>query len=158
MTDVYLIRTLKNSKQSLGMLCVMDTVFHAKTLELGWHNNASNISCFPAGIYICKWTRSPRLSRESLARWLKKNPSKKESDAPDDVKNVYTYEITGVDGRAGLRFHSANWFFELKGCVALGSIFKDLNADMELDIVHSGDTIKAFNELMNKKDFRLIVI
>lgn len=139
MTDVYLIRTLKNDKQSLGTLCVMDTVFHAKTLELGWHNNASNISCIPAGSYTCKWTRSNRLSNEA-------------------GKDVFTYEVLGVPNRAGIRMHSANYFFQLKGCIALGSIFKDLNADTELDVVHSGDTMKEFSELMNKKDFRLIVI
>lgn len=162
--QVYLLRAKSDGKQTLGAwICqFLNEVFVAKTLELAWSNNASNISCIPVNdekipYYICKWTRSNSLSAKSVAAWLKANPGKAEKDCPEEVANIWTYEIFGVPDRAGIRLHSANFFFELRGCVALGDAHKDINMDNHLDAIHSGDTVKKFNELMNKQDFRLIV-
>ena len=159
MKEVYWLRKKSDGKQTLGAVVAqnLDEIFVAKTLELAWKNNASEISCIPVGEYICKWTRSNRLSRESLTRWLKANSGKTEADCPDEFKNVFTYEVMDVPLRAGIRIHSANYFFQLLGCLAMGDSHKDINMDVSLDTVHSGDTVKKFNAIMNKEDFKLII-
>ena len=139
---VKLIRFFGNDKQMLGLWTITDgsqLLFNAKTLELGWKNNEPQVSCIPAGTYPCKWTRSNRLSE------LK-------------GEDFFTYEILNVPNRAGIRIHSANYYHQLRGCISMGSMLKDLNADMELDVVHSGDTVKQFDSVMGGKDFELEIV
>ena len=141
MKDVNLNRFSGNTKQTLGTLSFIKDdgqLFVCKTLELAWKNNQSNISCIPPGSYTCKYTRSNRLSN------LK-------------GRDFFTYEVLNVPGRAGIRIHSANHFFQLLGCIALGDAHKDINADSELDVIHSGATITAMEEQLQRKDFRLII-
>jgi hypothetical protein len=136
---VKVFRLFKDEKQTLGVLTVTDNtgpVLVARTLELADKNNANNISCIIPGKYICKYTKSASFSAAK--------------GAP-----VYTYEITSVPGRAGVRIHSANYFSQLRGCIALGDSHKDINADGELDVIHSGDTVTSFERLMNYEDFEL---
>jgi hypothetical protein len=136
-----LIRTSHDSRQTLGVLIASagDKLFTCKTLELAWKDNQPNISCVPAGRYKCYYTRSSVLS------------AKKGAD-------VFTYEVIGVPGRTGIRIHSANYFHQLRGCIALGAAHKDLNADTIMDLVHSGETVKAFESFMNKEAFALEII
>lgn len=151
-----LTRFYGNDKQTLGSLVVpKKDLFICKTLELAWKDNKNNISCIPADTYLCKYTRSNRLSNESIARWLKKNLALKISHCPDEIKNIFTYEILNVKNRAGIRIHSANYFYQLLGCIALGNVHKKLDADDQLDILHSSKTIEKFVALMNKEDFLL---
>lgn len=139
MIQVSLIRYYESLKQILGILTVPGKeLFVCKTLELGWLNNQNNISCIPKGAYSCVWTRSNRLS--ALAG-----------------KDIFTYEILNVTGRAGIRIHSANYYYQLKGCIALGSATKDINADGELDVIHSGATVQQFNDLMKAQPFLLVI-
>lgn len=72
------------------------------TGELPDHDNASNISCIPPGVYRCFYSLSPRFG-------------------------YYTYALDSVPGRTGVRIHSANlmgdsppWKRQLNGCIALG--------------------------------------
>lgn len=121
--------------QSLGLLTVFDMktnniIFTCKTLELPDKNNASNISCIPTGVYECEMTYS--------------NAFKKQ-----------LYLIKDVPNRAGVRIHAANYVGQLRGCIALGSMHKDINADQVLDLVHSGNTMKKFQEIMQEKPFTL---
>jgi hypothetical protein len=136
MRTVQLFHTLQNDKQSLGTISMPDLGFNCKTLELPWKNNEPQVSCIPDNIYLCKWTRSNRLSK--LAG-----------------HDVYTYEIMNVPGRSGIRIHSANYFFQLLGCIALGDALKDINMDQQLDVIHSGKTVARFAEAMDYKDFYL---
>lgn len=140
MKTVLLNRFLDTTRQSLGVwqTNIIGELFICKSLELPFKNNEHNISCIPEGEYICKWTRSNRLSKMSK-------------------HDVYTYEIQNVPNRAGIRIHSANYFFQLLGCIALGDSHKDINADGELDVIHSGNTVAKFNALMNQEDFKLII-
>jgi len=129
-------RTYDDGKQSLGVLTVTDTsgvIFVARTLELPYKDNQNSISSFTPGKYICKYTTSPSFGFK-------------------------TYEITGVPGRAGVRIHAANYVSQLRGCIALGDAHKDINNDGLSDTVHSGDTVKAFEKLMNYEDFELEII
>lgn len=141
MKTVTLKRFYDDAKQSLGTWTApLDReVFVCKTLELGWLDNQSNVSCIPKGTYVCKWTRSNRLSKEA-------------------GKSVFTYEVLNVPGRAGIRIHSANYFFQLLGCIALGDAHKDINLDGKLDVIHSGVTCAKFAKLMNYEDFYLSIL
>ena len=140
MKEVTVIRVPSDEHQTLGILKVKDSDFMAKTLELAWKNNENNVSCIPIGTYICKYTRSKRISEAT-------------------GKDYFTYEITNVPNRGGVRIHSANYFHQLRGCIALGDKDKslDMDGDGSIDIAHSGATIKAFELLMNYEDFNLII-
>ena len=135
MRKTYLLRNPSDEKQTLGAFVVDDgpELFVGKTLELPNKGNKSDISCIPADQYICKWTFSPHLG-------------------------IWTYEVTDVPNRTGIRIHSANYFKQLLGCIAFGDTHKDINADNELDVIHSGNTVKHFNEIMNKEDFLLVIV
>lgn len=143
MKEATLIRSKDQTIQTLGGIISTSTpelgVFVARSMELPWKNNENNISCIPPGIYTCKYTRSNRMSLEK-------------------GYDVFTYEIMNVPNRAGIRIHSANYFFQLKGCCAVGDANKDINLDGNLDIIHSGDTVKRFVEYMNKEDFKLTIV
>lgn len=137
MKKVKLIRNFGDDKQTLGILTTDG--FECKTLELADKNNASRISCIPVGKYTVIWTKSPLFSKNA-------------------GHDVYTYEIQNVPNRGGIRIHSANFFFQLLGCVALGDMLKDINMDGELDVIHSGATLEKFHQVMNKESFELEII
>lgn len=140
MKRVHLLRQYL-PKQTLGVFVVPlepAGLWVCKTLELPWKQNLNNVSCIPDGEYRCEWTQSPRMSQERGSPY-------------------FTYEVKHVPKRTGIRIHAANFYHQLLGCIALGNSHKDLNADMELDVVHSGKTLEEFNTLMNKEDFVLVV-
>lgn len=114
-------------------------IFVARSLERPWDKNINNVSCIPAGSYRCEWTKSTRLSLIA-------------------GHDVFTYEVLNVSGRAGIRIHSANYYSQLAGCIAMGSALKDINADAQLDAIHSGDTVKEFAIMMGYKPFMLDVL
>ena len=132
MKEAILIRTSDDGKQTLGALTIVGTDFGCKTIERPYINNRNNISCIPKGVYVCKWTKSPRLGRN-------------------------TYEVLNVPMRSGIRIHPANYAYELHGCIALGSAYKDLNLDGLNDVVHSGETLRKFEELLNGEDLTLTI-
>lgn len=68
-----------------------------KTLEREYIDNASNVSCIPVspeGGYLCKPVNSPRFG--------------------------LTYEVTGVEGRSHILFHSGNTEKDTHGCILVG--------------------------------------
>lgn len=141
MKKVNCFRIFENEKQTLGAWTVTDesgVLMVCRTLELPDKNNANNVSRIPAGKYLCKYTQS--------------NSLKKADGTP-----LKCYEITAVKGRAGVRIHSANYFSQLRGCIALGAAHKDINADQQQDVLHSGKTIEEFEALMEYKDFELVI-
>jgi hypothetical protein len=141
MKEVTLKRFSDDTKQTLGVLSFVKDdgqLFVCKTLELPWKNNQNSVSCIPVGGYVCKYTRSNRMSAQK-------------------GHDVFTYEVLNVPNRAGIRIHSANFFSQLLGCVALGDAHKDINNDKEPDVIHSGATIANFENQLGKQDFKLIV-
>lgn len=132
---VELTRTNSDSVQTIGMLEAYnnDAKFTCRTLELAWKNNFVNISCIPVGRYTVDWTWSPKFQR-------------------------FTYEVKKVPNRDGIRFHSANYFYDLNGCIGLGERLTDINRDDHLDIVNSRVTVKAFEDFMQRKSFTLNVL
>lgn len=131
---VTITRSKSNKHETLGILTATNAGanFSCQTLELPWLNNAPNISCIPVGVYAVKRTFSPKFLK-------------------------YTYEVQGVPKRSGIRIHSANYYTDIQGCVALGSGLSDLNKDGELDVTNSRNTIKSFEGFMQNKPFTLII-
>jgi hypothetical protein len=139
MKKVQCFRTYENDSQTLGVLVVTGDLgpeLVCRTLELPDKQNASNISRIPSGKYKCKYTQSASL--------------KDKSGLP-----LKTYELLSVPNRAGVRVHSANFSSQLRGCLALGDAHKDINNDGNLDVIHSGQTLINFEQIMSYKDFEL---
>lgn len=130
MKKITIVRRKSDTKETLGNL-VTDG-FACKTLERPWLNNVPQVSCIPEGVYICKWTFSPRFMR-------------------------YMYEVQNVPGRSGIRIHKGNYFFDVVGCILLGNGYVDLNNDGNLDIVNSTITIEKFEKFMNGETFELTI-
>lgn len=132
---VILSRFISNDKETLGTLNVIidgRIEFICKTLELPDANNAPQVSCIPKGKYNVVWSLSPSFKK-------------------------YTYEVLNVPNRKGIRIHSANYYHQLLGCIALGDVHKDINADDQLDVIHSGATLAQFEKLLEYKSFILVI-
>ena len=67
------------------------------TLERPWKNNEVNISCIPAGTYVCKRVMSPTHGN--------------------------TFEVTNVPGRTHVLFHKGNYLKNTLGCILVGEKF-----------------------------------
>ncbi len=119
MKRAVLIRLNKNKKQTLGRLFVFDGLdvdFECCTMELPFKNNSRNVSCIPTGKY-------------------KVNPRNSE-------KYGDHYIVEDVLMRDYILIHPANYYTQLRGCIAIGYDFFDINGDGEHDLTHSRRTIK----------------
>ena len=127
MKRVFVIRDTIGRKLSLGICIVRDEnneiIFTSQSLERGWLNNQRNISCIPAGKYDLKLEFSPRFQKD-------------------------LWEIFNVPNRRECKFHAANFAFQLNGCIALGQKRADINADGEIDVTNSRNTMKKFHEAL----------
>lgn len=89
-----------------------------KTLELPWRDNKRNVSCIAVGDYLMV----------------------KEATSP---KHKYEhFRILNVYGRSGILIHIVNYVKDLKGCIGVGSIHKDLNLDSVPDVADSTKTLE----------------
>lgn len=104
------------------------------TIELPWKENQPDISCIPAGIYICKPYSSAR--------------------HPD------TWEVTNVPGRTAVHFDIANYACdifegdkivhpcELLGCIAIG-MGKDEKVPMVKNSEHALNFLRTMIGIKN---------
>jgi hypothetical protein len=99
------------------------------TLELPDRDNASNISCIPAGEYNIRPYSSERFGR--------------------------TYIVKEVSGRSGILFHAGNTIADTKGCILLGETLGKLKGDRA--VLNSGVTFKRFLSVMNWDDATLSI-
>ena len=109
--------------------------FTSISLERGWLNNKPNESCIPVGEYTCVYEFSPRFERK-------------------------LWEIYGVEGRSECKFHVANYYRQLNGCIALGLRSLFIDGDDNYDVSSSRDALVEFhNSLMDfqNKIIKLIV-
>lgn len=124
---VVLHRYNSTKTQSIGSVSVLDskgkTIFSCKSLERGWNNNERNVSCVPKGRFTIKLEWSNRFKSR-------------------------LWELKNVPNRSECKFHSANYWNQLNGCVALGLELKDINGDGLLDTTSSRVAMKAFHEAM----------
>lgn len=125
-----LTRLYDYGRETVGKL--ESGTFSCNTLELGFHQNQTNISSIPNGTYQVKWTFSPRFLKS-------------------------TYEIQNVPNRSGIRIHPSNLYSQLLGCIALGRGYDNLDGDMLPDILNSRQTVADFEWYMGRKEFLLII-
>ena len=115
---------------SLGTCLVYDDedkqVFKSESLERGWRDNMNRVSCVPVGKYQLKLEYSSRF-RTSL------------------------YELKDVPNRSECKFHAANYWHQLNGCIALGNNRKYIDGDAVEDITSSRNTMKEFHDAMANK-------
>lgn len=122
-----------NNKQTIGRLQLFDEereIFSCVTLELPWRNNENNVSCIPAGEYVVKHRYSEEYG--------------------------YHFHVTDVEGRSYILIHAANYYTDLRGCIAVGGAFADINKDGLKDVINSRQTLADFvNSVPRKEDFTL---
>lgn len=137
MEKITLERLETSDQGTFGRMMINDELFY--TGELPWRNNQNNISCIPAGIYVCKWTMSAHFKREM-------------------------YLLENVKGRAGIRIHSANFMgdkslrfrCQLNGCIAIGERLAEMAGQKALIV--SSPAVRRFEELMNYEPFVLEIV
>jgi hypothetical protein len=129
-----LIRISDDGRETLGVLIAFKEgqLFFCRTLELSYRSNQRMVSSIPKGEYICRYTYSHTFKK-------------------------YTYEVTSVKDRSGIRIHPANFVSSLEGCIALGDDLSDINNDGLLDVKNSRATVLRFEEFMNREPFKLII-
>ncbi len=134
MKRAVLIRLSQNKNQTLGRLFIfngLDLEYECCTLELAWQDNKRNVSCIPTGDY---------------------NVSIRESEKYDKH-----YQVENVMMRDYILIHPANYFTQLRGCIAVGYKFYDINKDGEHDVTHSRRTMKHLLEVA-PDGFNLIIL
>ena len=128
MYEVVILRDLFfDGQASLGSCLVYDNnkkrVFKSVSLERGWINNQNSVSCIPEGVYNLVLEYSPRFKKD-------------------------LWEIKGVPGRSECKFHTANYWWQLNGCIALGKHEDNLDQDPVMDIAASGPTMGRFHKAL----------
>lgn len=119
----YLEHTTLTTYADLHVYIQGKHVFHCKGMELGWKDNQIQVSRIPAGKYnmVLEW--SPAFKRK-------------------------LYELKEVPGRGEIKIHVANYYMQLKGCIALGTGVVDLNKDGIGDMTKSTDAFESFMKVM----------
>ena len=136
MKKVVLIRSIHESKQTLGHLFVLDgtqLMFKCKTLELPYNDNIRNLSSVPSGLYPLHYEYSPKFDR---ALW----------------------ELKNVPNRSECKIHVANYVRQLNGCIALGDMHLDIDGDGQRDVRNSTLSLQRFHESMESIRFSEIQI
>lgn len=95
-------------------------VLELVSVELPWRNNRRSISRIPAGRYPVVKEWSPRF-REML------------------------WELKDVPKRSEVKFHVANFMYQLNGCIALGETLADLDKDGKIDVKSSRIALDKFH-------------
>lgn len=103
------------------------------SLERGWRNNQSMISCVPEGFYTLKLEPSPTFKKD-------------------------LWELYGVPNRSECKFHAANYWRQLNGCIALGNKHIDIDGDGDPDVTSSRKTMKKFHEAMLGNNIAIVTI
>tara|TARA_R110001599_G_scaffold222595_1_gene421698 strand:+ start:292 stop:702 length:411 start_codon:yes stop_codon:yes gene_type:complete len=133
---VEIFRLEYEENQVLGNCAITENgkdIFLAKSLERADNNNQRNISCIPSGEYLCVLEYSNRF-------------------------NCDLWEIKGVPNRSECKFHGANYWHDLNGCIALGTKYMDIDNDGFRDVLNSKNTMKKFHKILEGlKEVQLIV-
>ena len=128
MKTIVIIRDWQDKNQTLGKCTIYNEdnkpLFSAVSLERGWRNNENRVSCVPLGNYTTVLEYSNRFKKD-------------------------LWELKNVPNRAECKFHSANYWFQLNGCIALGRSIMDINKDGYNDVTSSRNTMKAFHKALD---------
>ena len=135
MKGVYLFRTQSSAQGILG-LWVTDG-FQARTIELPWKDNRSNVSCIPAGEYPAAYRYSQKFKHHY---WIQNVP---------DRGWILTHNgVWAGDTELGYKTHS-------HGCIIMGKYHGRYQGQ---DCVFvSRVTLRAFMDFMDRKPFNLKV-
>lgn len=127
MKDVWILRDLFFDQQaSLGTCYVYDQrtqIFKSESLERGWVNNQNRISCLPEGDFPIEFEESYKFEQ-------------------------FLWEIKETAHRSECKFHWANYWYDLNGCVGLGNNRKYIDGDLVMDVTDSRNIIKKFHKAM----------
>lgn len=134
---IKIYRNWQDTNQTLGSCTVFDEqkkpLFSAISLERGWRDNQQRVSCIPVGIYQVLLEYSNRFKKE-------------------------LWEIKGVENRSECKFHAANYWYQLNGCIALGLSLADINNDGYNDITNSRATMGKFHSVFGTDREALLII
>jgi hypothetical protein len=138
---IEITRETDQTIETKGKLIVLNdagaNVFSCFTLELPDKNNASQISCIPAGSYICKKVPASHIPYEHIS-------------------------VTNVPNRAGIAIHIGNYAagkkVDFEGCIGVGNGFADVNHDGILDIFGSHDAFTKLMKVLPDEDEFLLTI
>ncbi len=137
MKTVLIYRYRVRDKYSLGQCFIKHESgiidYIGATLERGWKDNQNNISCVPKGEYELKLEKSPRFRK-------------------------LLWELYGVPNRSECKFHAANYWKQLNGCIALGVKHRDIDGDKIPDVTSSRPTMKKFHEAMTGTVAKVIIM
>jgi hypothetical protein len=131
--DVRIIRAFQNDKQTLGQLLILDSdrvAFSCNTLELPYVDNKRNISCIPTGEYWVRKRKSPKFG--------------------------LCFIVEDVPNRKYILIHKGNFHTDIRGCILVGSAFKDINNDGYTDVINSGDTVNKMLNILPDR-FKMII-
>ena len=131
----YILRLRDDGQETLGALVIFDglkKIFECKTCELPWKANMRNISCVPRGVYHVSHRESSKYGNHLHI---------------EDVKN-----------RTFILIHVANFEEELRGCVAVGASYYDIDKDGDLDITSSRKTMKMLIDVVPMNGMTLEII
>ena len=117
-SELILTRINQNEKQTIGVMILLqnDELKHyCVTLELPDKQNQRNISRIPKGIYTIKKRHSKKYGEHII--------------------------LDGVQNRSFILIHSGNYYTNTRGCILIGSTFKDINKDGQTDVINSRKTL-----------------
>ena len=102
MKTAFLHRGYQDDTVTLGMFSVLgESHPPLYTLEEPWKNNAPNVSCIPAGKYICR----PHTGARFKGVW----------------------QVMDVPGRSAILIHAGNTTDDIEGCILVGLSHGRLN-------------------------------
>jgi hypothetical protein len=110
-----------------------NSVYVGCSLERGWRDNQNMISCVPEGTYPLKLDYSPKFKKK-------------------------LWELYCVPGRSECKFHVANYWRQLNGCIALGNKHIDIDGDNDPDVTSSALVMRIFHDLMSEVTSAQVVI
>jgi hypothetical protein len=142
MIEATLKRKLDNDTNCTGSLSVEINGRHAfqcATLELAWKDNAPQVSCIPTGTYNVIPHVSPTFGE---CYWVQ------------DVPNRSQILIQLANYASSSKKHRT----DLKGCIALGYNYADLNKDGVIEITNSRVACKDFAKIIGKNSFQLTIL
>lgn len=128
MITARLTRIATGSEGTFGALTINGNA-SCVTLEPPWKMNAEDVSCIPAGQYICKPYSSKR------------------------YPNVY--QIMEVHGRTVVLIHIGNRLKNTEGCVLLGSEYGELRG--KAAILNSTKAVNKFLKIIGDNEFQLTI-
>ena len=130
---IVLVRYSQKKTITRGILQVIENdvcVAQFHSLELGWNDNKTGISCVPAGTYTMKFEHSPAFKRD-------------------------LWELKGVPNRSETKIHPANQTSELRGCIAIAY---SLSSTGVLDSKRAVDDLHALTKKIAKQELEIQII